>query len=155
MRKVQWAIQQAARALGYKVDSTADLARVMRVPGTFNYKRGGKRPVVIEHFPLGAGDRCYEVSDFDHLPEPPERQPRSRPWEGRAAANRADGEDSQRPAALQPIWDGCSWLRFCWEMREVLSEPDWYALLTILILCFMLDADGNEINGRDLCHMAS
>jgi hypothetical protein len=56
-------LQAHAAVHGWKVDSTKDLARVMRVPGTCNRKGGGAVPVTMEVF----GHR-YNPDDFEpHL----------------------------------------------------------------------------------------
>lgn len=47
MRGWQAIAQIAGASIGCHVDSTHDLARVLRVPGTFNVKNGGHVPVTI------------------------------------------------------------------------------------------------------------
>ncbi len=71
LRRVQWAVQREAGARGWSVDHTAELARVLRLPGTLNHKTGAPRETVIEH--LDPGVR-YHGADFDLLAEPPARQ---------------------------------------------------------------------------------
>jgi len=44
--------------------SAAELARILRVPGTFNYKQGGKKPVSIIRADYNLR---YNLSDFDDL----------------------------------------------------------------------------------------
>lgn len=63
------------------IDAVHDLSRVMRIPGTFNYKdveRGGRRlPVTIriQHY-MGAEIARYSPSDFEpYLMESPETDP--------------------------------------------------------------------------------
>lgn len=45
----EWAnlLEEKGKELGFHVDKVADLARILRVPGTFNYKADPKRPVQI------------------------------------------------------------------------------------------------------------
>lgn len=40
-------LEQQGKARGFHVDKVADLARILRVPGSINHKQGGYRPVVI------------------------------------------------------------------------------------------------------------
>ena len=62
----QQLFQQAGRDRGWHVDSTADLARVLRIPGTHNLKTGEAREVVVRE----ANDFCYDPSDFSDFAEP-------------------------------------------------------------------------------------
>lgn len=60
--RLQATIRQEAEKNGWKIDPTADLARVLRVPGTANHKNSPPRPVNI----LGWNpERKYTVQDFD------------------------------------------------------------------------------------------
>ena len=68
VRKVQHVIRELAADHGWKIDGTADLTRVLRLPGTFNHKGGHRRPVTVQTF---HPDRRYEPSAFDILPDPP------------------------------------------------------------------------------------
>jgi len=47
MIRLQAYIKSLAQERGWKFDSTADLSRVLRVPGTLNHKLGQKQPVFI------------------------------------------------------------------------------------------------------------
>jgi len=55
-------------------------------------------------------------------------------------------EDEEDKPDLQPILDGCSWLRHCIEGASTLSEPEWYGALSII---------ARARNGRDAAHDAS
>lgn len=54
-------IRAAAKRLGFQFDSLADLARVLRVPGTLNHKGGKARPVRLE----ALTDRRFDPSEFE------------------------------------------------------------------------------------------
>lgn len=54
-------IRDAWATRGWKLDSTGDLARVLRFPGTFNLKHGQRREVKVD---LWMPDRRYNPSDF-------------------------------------------------------------------------------------------
>ena len=58
--------QQAGRAQGWHVDSTADLARVLRIPGTYNLKTCEARQVTVRE----TSDFRYDPSDFGDFAEP-------------------------------------------------------------------------------------
>lgn len=53
----------------WKIDSTFDLARVLRMPGTLNVKNGEPKPVVLEHLDT---DARYNPSDFEAALTDPE-----------------------------------------------------------------------------------
>lgn len=60
-----WAgrIKATARDHHLDVDAVHDLARVLRVPGTYNHKNGNRRPVTIESIT----DRRYQPSSFEEF----------------------------------------------------------------------------------------
>ena len=57
--------QQAGRDRGWHVDSTADLARVLRVPGTYNLKTDEPQEVIVRE----ANGFRYDPSDFRDFAE--------------------------------------------------------------------------------------
>ena len=58
--------QQAGRDRGWHVDSTADLAHVLRIPGTYNLKTDEAREVTVRE----ADDFRYDPADFKDFAEP-------------------------------------------------------------------------------------
>ncbi len=149
VRKVQWALQKEAGVHGWRIDHTADLGRVLRLPGTLNQKGGRGLPVTVEHFPLVArgdgADWRYEPDDFDLLEAPPGRDRGERPWS--AGKGESDGRRWQ-PADFRAIYRGCSWIRHCYEDRTTLPEPEWYAALSIVGRSVTPDADGRRLAHR-------
>ncbi len=137
VRRVQDAVRERARRRGWKVDSTADLARVLRLPGTLNHK-GEPRPVTLEVLRPGT----YSPADFEVLPAPSEPRPRRR---RRKRKRRAASRGDDPPADFQRILDGCTWLQHCHEDRETLPEPEWYAALSIVGRSARGDADGRRL----------
>lgn len=111
-----------ARALtehGWKFDKTADLCRILRIPGTINYKFDPVPVKVIhEHLPFR-----YNPDDFDSwLPDSTDdelTQTAGRVFETRPT----DG-------AAQLIIDGCAFIQHCRDDAATLPEPEWYAMLT-------------------------
>ena len=61
----QQLFRQTGRDQGWHVDSTADLARVLRIPGTFNLKTDEARNVTVRE----ANDFRYDPSDFSDFAE--------------------------------------------------------------------------------------
>ncbi len=162
-RRLQWAVRRRAQDHGWKIDNTADLARVLRLPGTLNHKRSGVaggQPWPVEIVELT--DRRYGRSHFEMLPEPsshranvlvpgPRSEPSAAPDSRRPDRRRHRparlGSDAfgHRPADFEQVFQGCSWIRWCYGERHRLSEPDWYAALSVVSRCALPDADGREL----------
>ena len=69
-KRFNYYFKDQAKALGWDIDSTFDLARVMRVPGTTNYK-GDPVPVKL----LNINESRFNPSEFEEwLPELPKDQ---------------------------------------------------------------------------------
>lgn len=64
LTRLQYTIQMAAKDKGWELDSTYDLARVLRPAGTFNHKTGTPREVAIINF---HDERRYLPEDFDSI----------------------------------------------------------------------------------------
>ena len=69
----QQVFQHTGRDRGWHVDSTADLARVLRIPGTRNHKTDQQREVSV----LEASGFRYDPSDFSDFAEPATPPPKS------------------------------------------------------------------------------
>ena len=109
--------QKLGRAYGWKFDSVADLARVLRIPGTLNHKSDPPRPVeIIEanlaRFPLSAFEK-YADEAAEYTGE---------------RIHFAPAPDRVGPA--QRIIDGCAFVRHCRDEAANLPEPEWYAMIT-------------------------
>lgn len=90
-------MQDRARAHGWMIDSTSDLARVLRVPGTWNRKL---RPVSVRV--IERNEIRYNPSDFEpYLVETPHAEDvTTRHWHGPAGA-------------LAPVLKHCRFLQHC------------------------------------------
>ena len=116
-------LRQRANMRGWGMDSTADLCRVLRVPGTFNHKVDGDVRMVTAEY----ADRSYNLDDFEDLlagvDEPGEgsQEPLPRP--------------DLAPAKLPPILEGCAWMRHCRDDVSSLAEPEWYRMLSVVARC--------------------
>lgn len=102
---------------GWKFDPVADLARVLRIPGTLNHKSDPpKQAVVIEanltRYPLSAFEKhadaqeAYSGSKIPFTPNPELVGPAKR------------------------ILEGCGFIRYCRDDSANLPEPAWYAMVT-------------------------
>ena len=102
---------------GWKFDPVADLARVLRIPGTLNHKsEPPKQAVVIEasltRYPLSAFEKYadtqieYSGSKIPFTPNPNLVGPARR------------------------VINGCKFIQYCRDDSANLPEPAWYAMVT-------------------------
>lgn len=109
-----------AKKSGYRIDPTHDLARVMRLPGTFNRKDpANPKPVTF----TDSGIR-HDPSDFAEI---------VRPVLVPSLAIAVKREFP--PVSIAPIMDGCGWMRHCRDDANTLPEPEWYQMLTVVARC--------------------
>jgi hypothetical protein len=122
LRRLQRTVQIAALARGWHVDTTADLARVLRPAGTFNHKSGTPQLVTIaeetevRYNPSDLADAPWLAEVVDTYIPPP------------SSGDFAD-------AHLGRMVPGCAWLAHCRDDAATLPEPEWYAMLGIVGRC--------------------
>lgn len=149
---------------GMKIDEsvTADVARVLRIPGTMNFKKkyGEPQPVKI----LLEGNACVELRDFsahiralltqDFAPLSNDYETTSVSLEGNRPSKAAEKKSAAAEALLsnaatyfEPIWrkteqgDGCAQLKFYIDnAQDDGMEPLWRAMLSWAKPCM----DGGE-----------
>jgi P4 family phage/plasmid primase-like protien len=121
--RFQLNLRLRANARGWTMDSTADLCRVLRVPGTFNHKVDGDTRMVTAEY---AGC-AYNLGDFEDL-----LGGVGDPGEG---GQEAHPPLDLPPARLPPILDGCVWMGHCRSDAAGLAEPEWYRMLTVVARC--------------------
>jgi hypothetical protein len=124
-------LKNACVSLGLKADGacTSDSARVLRVPGTFNYKDAAN-PKAVEL--ISEGEPCNverldgALSSFAKLTTKKE-------------AKRINAKFSvdlpQLPKDANKIADECAQMRLMRDTRGNIPEPQWYAGLGVLALC--------------------
>lgn len=132
VRRFQKTIRGYANLKHWHIDTTSDLARVLRLPGTLNHKDNPPQPVQL----LYADDsRRYDPGDFEPYLVDDDPPPSADEWQSE------DGEIYL--ANPEPIIEGCAWLRHCRDDAAQLEEPEWYAMLSILGRC---------VNGENIAH---
>lgn len=126
---------------------TADIASILRTPETWNYKRGGKAPVI-----LGPMRGPYGLDRFEHLlaggsahlghradlPRAGSRKQTGRLGPIAAAAARIYGDDQ---VDAHNVADGCAQLSAMRDTGGLVSEPIWKACIGVLAFC----NDGEEL----------
>jgi len=120
--RFQLLLRQMAKARGWTIDPTADLCRLLRVPGTFNRKLAGDVRLVRAEY----SEAAYCLDDFEEILAGIEE-----PVEERAPAVPRD----LPPAKLPAILEGCAWMRHCRDDAATLPEPEWYRMLTVIARC--------------------
>ncbi len=143
VRRLQGALIAAAAEHDWKVDNTANLAQMLRLPGTLNHKLSRGRPVVVDRFPLASGEGRYRLRDFRGLAPAAELACR----DDAVLRGRRD-LDAGPPADFAAVYRGCGWLRHCYQDRTSLPEPEWYAALTVVVRCAVGGADGRRLAHR-------
>jgi len=128
--RVQEAINDLGRQHGYKLDSTANLDRLLRIPGSTNLKvPENPRPVQVTYYdPV----KRYTLTEIkDSLPAKPiTLYPVKKNTPVTSSVN-----SKFPPADLDKIVDGCAWMRHLRDDAKTLSQPEWYAGLSILPRC--------------------
>jgi hypothetical protein len=118
----------------WKLDTTSDLARVLRLPGTFNRKISTPRPVYV----LEWNETRYSVAQLELASG---QMPRST---STLARDRQKPTSSRAKEAEAFRMLQCPWVAHCVADASTLPEPEWYGLLTLLAQC----SDGQEMAQR-------
>lgn len=109
--------------LGYKLDSTHDLARVLRLPETLNYK---SEPVAVKI--LQENDIRYNPDDLVQyaveIPDEPTENTRTSKFERRISDRNSD-----------ELLKRCAFIRYCKENAASLAYNDWLAMISNVIRC--------------------
>lgn len=143
--RFQDTIINLARKHGFNLDKTADLARLLRLPNTFNHKTGTPRPVSVFHVDLGKRYNPHDIEQYlvEVTPEP-----------ALITAVPARSEQLSLPSktgnGAQDRWETlmtCTFLRHCRDDAASLPEPEWYAAVSIL--------SSVRPGGIELCHQIS
>ncbi|WP_156466903.1 DUF5906 domain-containing protein [Rhizobium sp. Leaf384] len=146
-RRFQRAIIELARKKKrWKLDNTADLARVLRYPGTWNRKRSIAAPVQLVS---ADGNLRYCAAELDEWVT--KTHPRAAALDAAIVANNlktTDHNDRRKVADFDNIKTNCA-LVADWAARMMdgahLPEPEWHHFLSIAGAC----EDGETI-ARDL-----
>ncbi|HBG02560.1 MAG TPA: hypothetical protein DDW87_13500 [Firmicutes bacterium] len=136
-RLFQVTLIEAGKKKGWNFDNTADLARILRVPGTYNMK--GPEPKLVEILETNPGIR-YNVADFEpYFVDIEYAEPFG---SGNDIQSNYDGP----PPDFEQLRYRCNWCNHCARDASTLPEPEWYAVLSIVAHCK---------DGRALAHKIS
>lgn len=106
-----------AKKRGWKLDNVSDLARVLRVPGSINFKL--KNGSICEV--LSFNGKRYQLNKFE-------------PFRGNTNKRneRVHKISSKLKGDAHRILEKCDFIRYCKENAEDLPEPYWHAMITNL-----------------------
>lgn len=130
-------VNNSARERGWKLDSTSDLARVLRIPGGINRKLNNNARVAV----IAVNDVRYSPRDFTPYTVREEKPPIRSPAESVSQDNLP--EFNCKVGTADKIIEQCAFIRHCRDNAAALPEPQWYAMLGNLSLCS---------NGTEICH---
>jgi len=115
---------------------TADAARILRIPGTQNFKNGTSRPVQII-----ASGVPISLADFTALlPAPPVDLSAAKQFGmDEASKDLAGGEyptcNFRKIAKLSVKDNGCAQIKYALQHAHTLEEPLWRGILSIAVRC--------------------
>lgn len=144
-------IAEAKRLKGWHFDNTSDLSRVTRVPGTKNHKTSPPKDVSLLRFKL---EKRYSFESFAadlqsvadkleiHASQSEQKAPLTRPPSKRGGVH-------QDTMCFEAVAEGCAWVGDLVANAERISEPNWYALATIVGRCESGQAIFHQISQRD------
>ena len=126
-----YAVKLARENHGWVFDHVADLARMLRIPGTTNFKTAEKPMCEI----ISESPARYDPSDFE-----PFALAKSAALESEAA-EQDDEFALMGKGSGKELIDKCPFLQHCRDDAANLSEPMWYAAITNLAMT----ADGHDV----------
>lgn len=130
-----------------KIDNTSDLPRILRVPGTFNYKSGQPVPVrMIAYNPecrYTSGEFIEYLSQHDQ-PANPAPHITNPQQSGAQTITPVVGDFPPANPAL--IYDHCSFFKHCIIDAATLTEPEWFCFLSIIGRCIDGEYWSHEIS---------
>jgi len=123
LRELQAVIKNNAAQRGWKIDTTADLTRVLRVPGTLNRKLPDK-PVMAQV--IEQPDIRYNPSEIEDLLPPVETST--------APPSRTSGfERRQTDGPAELMLRNCRFLQHCQLNASGITYDEWLAALTNIV----------------------
>lgn len=144
IQRFQRALIQHFANSGFKLDNTSDLARLLRLPSTYNHKTSPPLPVEI----LEQTDTRYTLKEIESAVEELESVVFGQIQTAVATSVQPVGHQTEVLYSADPdmIFAECSFTRYCRDNASTLEEPAWYDAQTIW---------ARTSGGRDLCHQMS
>lgn len=126
-----------AKQQGLHIDNTSDIARVLRVPGTFNLKSEKKPVQTIRMNP----EKRYSLGELlKTITQMEDKLPKEKKELGTYSNSKAELPD----AKPEPIIEGCNFIQSYLENKESASYAEWMAALSIGAYCEDPETVGHE-----------
>lgn len=127
-------LKEVCTAQGLLVDnSCVEIARILRVPGTMNFK--GDEPAPVEVLHVGKPTTLEAVREVLGVKEQAVVAPRSGRGLSPLAQQIQDSIQNNFARIMKRGDDGCAQLNSCYVERETLSEPRWFDALSVAKFC--------------------
>lgn len=142
-------LKEVCHTQGLYVDNSVfEVSRVLRVPGTLNYKE--EPPLPVQVLKVGATTSLDEMKDIlgvKEIPEPKERKPLTALGQMLAANT---GFSFNRIMQRSMKGDGCRQLKRAYEERATISYTDWFYALSVAAMCDDSDTATHKLSsGHD------
>ena len=123
---------RALQEHGWHFDTVCDLPRMLRAPGTTNFKTDDRPACRV----IYSSDVRYDLSAFEpYIGEAEQAPPKS------SSVDTSDAFAMMGSGSAQELMDGCAFLQYCRDEAQSLPEPMWHAAISNLALT----ADGQEM----------
>ena len=134
----------------YFIDPTADLSRMLRLPGTINWKSGNKNDAPVCKV-IEASDKVFDLNEIELQLQPrlKEINPRQISKDQMDYLSSRNDSTTNLASNLDPaekLFENCSFCRYCKDNIESLSHPDFVNFFPNLLQA----SDGREI-AIELC----
>ncbi|MDD2498646.1 MAG: hypothetical protein PHY90_11045, partial [Desulfitobacteriaceae bacterium] len=115
---------------GYILDKTADLPRILRIPSTLNHKKDSAVPVKI----VRIKDEMNRRYTLDAIRNAINNKSKLKSRVAKPIKN-AFATGTFPNSNVENILQRCQWFHHCQMDSRSLSEPEWFAMLTIITFC--------------------
>lgn len=125
-------LRQLARHYGLKFDPmrTTDMSSVLRVAGTFNHKKGGKRPVAVGLTTVAQPNKKFlKLIGKAAINAGVELTTAPKMFDG--IENNTTTEFTGPPVTIKAVAAACKQVRYLIRQRGNVSEPEWFASLQL------------------------
>lgn len=127
-------LKEVCATQGLRVDNSCfEVARILRVPGTMNFK--GETPVPVTVLAVGEPVAIDFFRQTLGVKEQPTAAPRSGRGLSALAKQIQNNIENSFTRIMQRGDNGCAQLNSCYEQRADLSEPRWFNALSVAKFC--------------------